>query len=132
MAGVACPFGAIGIEATDAAVGPGFRRELVGGIRVDYHLATVAGLAADNGYWLSTGCVGEVGICGGEDFTGMSMIRGTGLFFYLLMAFAAIFRRDQSGNCFTIVLEGIDIACLSAMAIKAANIILAMSRILPL
>ena len=62
----------------------------------------------------------------------MGMVRRAGLFLDLLMTLAAIFRCDQRGNGFTIVLESIDIAFFGLMTIKATNAVLAVPRILPL
>ena len=81
---------------------------------------------------MSTCRMGQVSISRGKDFPCMRMVRCAGLFFDLLMALAAIFRCHQCGNCFTIVLESIDIAFFSLVTIKAANAILAVTRILPL
>ncbi|NIP49773.1 MAG: hypothetical protein GWO30_07185 [Gammaproteobacteria bacterium] len=81
---------------------------------------------------MATSRMGQIGVCGGKDFSGMSMVRRTGLFLNLLMTFAAIFRRDQRGDSFAVVLESIDIAFFRLMTIKAANAILAVTRILPL
>src|SRR5262249_8608708 len=130
MAGAAASPAAVGIDASDAGVGPRRRIELAARQHRDGRAGALEAAAGDRrraAYHLAEEIVER-----GEDLAGAGMMAALLLVDLLLMTARAVLGRHDHGDAEAVVLEGVRIAGLGAMAVEAVHALLAVGAEAPL
>ena len=120
----------VGIDPTDPAVWPGGRIKLPA--RQDLDFRSVALHAADGHGGGSAHDLSQVIVNGGQDLTALGVVASLLLVDLLLVATAAVLWRDDDGDEKAVVLEGVGVPFLRAVAIKAVDSLLPHPRRPPL
>ena len=118
VAGGAAPPASVGIDPTDPAVGPRRRIELPTGQDLD--LRTVALHATDGHGWRSAHDLSQVIVNGGQDLPTLGVMAPLLLVDLLLVAAAAVLRRDNDRNQKAVMLERVGVPFLRSMAIESS------------